>query len=200
MMDSTWDFLSRILDKHLYQQFFKHLSSTTYSPELKYIFKPFEDIDFYSVKVVIVGQSPYPSKSTGHAFEYHELTPTLKVIFNALNKLGYSTNTTKLDKWIKQGVLLLNSSLTIGTGIYKSINHSTIWEPFLKETLKHLSSKKGVVFMFWGREAQNLSHVVNDKYNLVLKGPYPQIHSEKEIETHFTHANLYLSNCIDWNL
>ena len=135
------------------------LNKKNISPNQKDIFRAFELCSFSSTKVVIFGQDPYFQNgvANGLAFSVNEgkkIPASLKNIYKEINNdIGEIKNKNgSLDDWTRQGVLLLNSSLTVEVGIPGS--HSNIgWSNFICEVVKILSNKNDVVFILWGYRA-----------------------------------------------
>jgi uracil-DNA glycosylase len=196
LRSNGWDIVIEAVQTHITNHFLAQLPFITFSPTLHNIFRPFLETNFNYIQVVIIGQSPYPINATGHAFESNIITPTLKVIFDTLKK-EYPGN---LNHWIKQHILLLNSALTIGTGIYSQIPHFAAWEPFMAIILKELSKRGGIVFMVWGRSASNLLKYIIKKNNLIISTnfPIPNIQSDFQTSNQFQQANDFLMNSITW--
>ena len=183
-------------------------------PPGKQIFNAFEFTPFENVKVVILGQDPYHGPGQAHGLSFSvpdgvKPPPSLVNIFKELNTdLEIPIPSTgNLKKWAKQGVLLLNASLTVEANTPNS--HSTAgWHAFTDEVIRHISADKdGVVFMLWGRFAQNKEALIDTSKHLVLKAAHPSpfsVHSGFFGCKHFSKANAWLrekgEKQIDWNL
>ena len=170
-------------------------------------------IHFSKVKVIIIGQDPYHgyAQANGLAFSVDEgvrLPPSLQNIFKELyDDLGHSISQSgNLEKWSDQGVLLLNSSLTVE--LNKPNSHKDIgWEIFTDQIIKKISDISGKVFILWGSYAQKKEALINSEKNLVLKSPHPSPLSAYRGFfgcKHFSKANAYLKQqkitTIDWQL
>ena len=185
---------------------------TCFPPKIE-IFKAFNSTSPDSVKVVIIGQDPYHSKyqANGLCFSVYENIkhpPSLKNIFielkNDINK-EYPTSG-DLSKWSNQGVLLLNSILTVRENLPRS--HKGIkWEWFTKEIIKKLSIKReNLVFFLWGKDAQKNESLIDNKKHLILKSGHPSpLSANKGLwfgNKHFSLCNSYLQKNnkkpIDW--
>ncbi len=185
---------------------------TCFPPKVE-IFKAFNSTSPDSVKVVIIGQDPYHSKyqANGLCFSVNENIkhpPSLKNIFielkNDINK-EYPISG-DLSKWSNQGVLLLNSILTVRENSPRS--HKGIkWEWFTKEIIKKLSTKReNLVFFLWGKDAQKNESLINNKKHLILKSGHPSpLSANKGLwfgNKHFSLCNSYLrknnKKQIDW--
>ena len=158
----------------------EYKNSTVYPPA-KFIFKAFDLTPFDKVKVVILGQDPYhgPNQANGLAFSVNEnvsLPPSLINIFKEIESdLGRKTKVVggDLSFWARQGVLLLNATLTVRSANAGS-HQKKGWEDFTDAVIKILSEKKGnLVFILWGNYAQKKGVVVDDLKHLVIKSVHP---------------------------
>jgi uracil-DNA glycosylase len=178
------------------------------------IFAAFDYTPFWDVKCVIVGQDPYhgPRQANGLCFSVNDgqkKPPSLVNIFRELNNdLGYSIPYSgNLEKWAHNGVLLLNTILTVRAGQPKS-HHGHGWEELTAEAISALSEKRDhLVFILWGREAQLKEELIDPDKHLILKSHHPSPYSaEKGFfgNHHFSRANDWLEDHgiepIDWNL
>ena len=172
-------------------------------PSEKDVFRAFEDCPFKKVRVVILGQDPYASKgqAIGRAFAVPrstEVPPSLKNIFKEVGH-DYPRGdmpTRTLESWAKQGVFLLNTTLTVEHGCRNS--HAKIgWkEAVTIPTLKKLSDEREhLVFMLWGRPAEWFEQFLDKKRHKVLKASHPSPRSVKHFQGcgHFREANKYLT-------
>jgi len=191
----------------------KSAGKTIYPPG-KQIFNAFEYTPFDKVKVVIIGQDPYhnPGQAHGLCFSVADGVappPSLVNIYKEINQdLELPIpRTGNLEKWAKQGVLLLNASLTVEAN--NPMSHSNIgWHHFTDEVIKHVSKDKDhVVFILWGRFAQNKENLVDKNKHLVLKSAHPSplsAHNGFFGSRHFSKANAWLREMgekpIDWSL
>jgi len=158
-----------IFEKEFSKKYFQKINSEVNNcssnkllcPKKENIFKAFEKTNFTDLKIVILGQDHYP--------------PSLRNIFKEIkNDLNHHTQTKKnLEFWAKQGVLLLNSSLTVKLGTANS--HSNLgWDLFTNNILKEISLLKNkVVFILWGNYAQKKEILIDFKKHLILKAPHP---------------------------
>lgn len=191
----------------------KNTGKTIYPPG-KLIFNAFDCTPFDKVKVVIIGQDPYHNPGQAHGLSFSvpdgvQPPPSLINIFKELQEdLGLPMGRTgNLEKWAKQGVLLLNASLTVE--VNKPMSHSEIgWHIFTDETIKHISKHKDhVVFMLWGRFAQNKANLIDGTKHLILKAAHPSPLSAYNGffgSKHFSKANAWLQEHgekpIDWSV
>ncbi len=144
------------------------------------IFRAFDLCPVDAVRVVILGQDPYhgPGQANGLCFSVNpdiDLPPSLRNIFEELQTdLGRSPHTDRtLEHWARQGVLLLNSTLTVRSGVPTS-HAGKGWEEFTDEVLKVVAARKDpVVFILWGSYAQRKGAFLDGTKHLVIKSPHP---------------------------
>lgn len=147
-------------------------------PTINNIFSAFNNCPLNLLKVVIVGQDPYHgyNEANGLCFSVNDnipIPPSLKNIFKELynNKKIFFPKSGNLINWARQGVLLLNSILTVRSGKAKS--HQNLgWEIFTDTVIKKISKKK-IVFLLWGEFAKKKEILINKKNNYVLKSSHP---------------------------
>ena len=166
------------------------------------IFRALDKCSPDDVKVVIIGQDPYhgEGQANGLCFSVNEgvmFPPSLRNIFKEIESdLGIKVPTSgNLDRWAEQGVLLLNSTLTVRA--HAAASHTGHgWEQFTDAVVAKLSEfKSGVVYMLWGNYAQKKGAVVDSSRNLVLKAAHPSPLSAYNGFfgcRHFSQANNYL--------
>lgn len=150
-------------------------------PKPSLIFNAFNYCDFESIKVVILGQDPYHNQGQAHGLSFSvpitvPLPPSLKNIYKELSTdLGIQVDykNGNLEKWAKQGVFLLNSTLTVEKN--KPLSHSKIgWDIFTSKVIEILSNKrKNLVFILWGNHAQNKLKNINLKDHFIIESPHP---------------------------
>ena len=191
----------------------KKAGKTLYPPG-KLIFNAFDQTPFDKVKVVILGQDPYhnPKQAMGLSFSVPDGVappPSLINIFKELQEdleLPVS-RTGNLEKWARQGVLLLNAALTVEAG--KPMSNSAIgWHTFTDEVIRRISAgREQVVFMLWGKFAQNKEALIDGSKHKVLKAAHPSPLSAYNGFfgcRHFSQANSWLrqqgEKPIDWSL
>lgn len=180
-------------------------------PPAKNVFKAFDLCPFDKVKVVIVGQDPYHGigQANGLSFSVNDgitLPPSLKNIYKEIHDdLGITPSPSgDLSRWASQGVLMLNSVLTVLANTPTS--HSGIgWEKFTDGVIQALNThKKHIVYMLWGKYAQTKGAVINKNDNLVLTSGHPSPYSVSLFygNHHFSKCNEYLKEHgitpIDW--
>jgi uracil-DNA glycosylase len=186
----------------------------TIFPKGNEFFAAFDFTPFENVKVVILGQDPYhgPDQAHGLCFSVKKgirQPPSLQNIFKELKQdLGIETpKNGTLDKWAKQGVLLLNSVLTVEQN--KAASHSGKgWEQFTDAVIHHLNAEReSLIFVLWGSYAQKKGSFIDRKKHLVLESPHPSpLSSYRGFfgSKPFSKINAYLSKQglteIDWKL
>ena len=156
----------------------------TIYPSGSKIFNAFNLTPFSKVKVVILGQDPYhgPNQANGLSFSVNKsfpIPPSLKNIFKELfDDLGIKPpNSGCLERWSNQGVLLLNTYLTVERG--KPGSHRNIgWERFTDYVLSKLSeNKKNIVYLLWGKHAQEKAKIINGTNNMIIMSAHPSPYS-----------------------
>ena len=177
------------------------------------IFKAFELTPVSQVKVVILGQDPYhgPGQAHGLSFSVPDgipAPPSLKNIFKEIETdLGIRmSGYPNLEKWARQGVLLLNAVLTVRSG--EAASHSKIgWQEFTDAVIKCISDNcEGVVFMLWGNFARTKRDLIDHSRHHVLEAAHPSPLARGAFFgcRHFSQANAILSSKglqpIDWQL
>lgn len=151
-----------------------------FTPTLKHLFRAFEECPYDELKVIMLGQDPYPGfgQADGIAFSLsnsREIQPSLDYIFKEVNRTVYDgVNVCKdmdLTRWSNQGVLLLNTALTTTVG--KIGQHYLIWRPFIAYILDWLSwNCPGMVYVYFGKKAEEWADCVNDNnYKFYLTHP-----------------------------
>tara|TARA_E500000178_G_scaffold29603_1_gene26837 strand:+ start:259 stop:936 length:678 start_codon:yes stop_codon:yes gene_type:complete len=178
------------------------------------IFNAFQLTKFEKLKVVILGQDPYHGIGQAHGLSFSveqgiKPPPSLNNIFKELESdLGLKRpDHGNLEKWAQQGVLLLNSILTVEKGSPGSHTKKG-WEIFTDEVLNTITSlRKNTVFILWGQKAQDKCHFIDSTENLVIKSSHPSPYSAHGGflgSKPFSRTNNYLKDHgydpIDWDL
>jgi uracil-DNA glycosylase len=152
----------------------------TIYPESSHIFAAFKLTDFNKVKVVILGQDPYhgPAQAHGLCFSVQQQTPPPPSLKNIFKELASDLNVERpqngdLSPWAKQGVLLLNTVLTVEAG--RAHSHANIgWETFTDAVISALNEHtRGVVFLLWGEHAKKKCHNIDTSKHSILTAPHP---------------------------
>jgi len=216
----TWkDVLADEKQKDYFQsalQFVKdeRIKGKTIYPKQSDIFNALKFTPLEDVKVVIIGQDPYhgPNQAHGMCFSVQAAVPTppsLQNIFKEIHgDLGLPIpNNGYLEKWAKQGVLLLNAVLTVEAAQPQS--HANVgWETFTDKVIKVLNAEKeGLIFLLWGSSAQRKGQIINPARHHILKAPHPSplsAHRGFLGCKHFSKTNELLEKMgkepIDWQL
>jgi uracil-DNA glycosylase len=189
----------------------EYKSHTVYPPP-KEIFRAFDLCPFEEVRVVILGQDPYHGarQANGLAFAVHQgigNPPSLQNVFKEIeDDLGHPVSRDgDLSRWAKQGVLLLNATLTVRAGAPGS-HQGVGWEAFTDAAVKALSEEREhLVFMLWGSYAKQKGAIIDRTKHLVLESAHPSPFSADKGffgSKHFSKANEYLtehgSKPIEW--
>ncbi len=186
----------------------------TIYPDMYHIFEAFKQTDYKNVKVVILGQDPYhePMQAHGLAFSVNKnvkIPPSLINIYKELKaELGcYIPSHGNLTEWAKQGVLLLNTSLTVRRA--SAASHKGLgWEIFTDDVISILNLKDTpIVFMLWGAHAISKKNLIDNPAHLILSSPHPSPLSANRGffgNGHFKTANRFLEENgmekIDWQI
>lgn len=152
----------------------------TIYPPAKDVFNAFRLTPADKVRVVLLGQDPYhgPGQAHGLCFSVKPGVPHPPSLKNIFRELYDDTGCPipkngNLDKWARQGVLLLNTSLTVEEG--KAGSHASIgWETFTNRVIEQLAAaRKGLVFLLWGSHAQKKQQLINAQQHHILTAPHP---------------------------
>ncbi len=177
------------------------------------IFRAFELTPVHELKVVILGQDPYHGLGQAHGLSFSvprnmPAPPSLKNIFKEIESdLGVRmSGYPDLEKWARQGVLLLNAILTVRSG--EAASHSKIgWEEFTDAVIRYISENcEGVVFLLWGNFARSKSALIDRSRHFVLEAAHPSPLARGAFFgcRHFSKTNEYLASTgrapIDWSL
>ena len=198
----------------LYRTIREEYTTRQIFPDSEDIFNAFSLTPLSEVKVVILGQDPYHNVGQAHGLCFSvkpevEIPPSLVNIYQELNSdLGcYVPDNGYLVKWAKQGVLLLNTVLTVRA--HEANSHRGIgWEEFTDAAIRILNEQdRPIVFMLWGRPAQMKKTMLNNSKHLVLEAPHPSPLSAYRGFfgcRHFSRANAFLEDHgrlpIDWQI
>ncbi|MFM7016520.1 MAG: uracil-DNA glycosylase [Bacteroidota bacterium] len=177
------------------------------------IFAAFENTAFHQVKVVIIGQDPYHGEGQANGLCFSvapgvRVPPSLNNIFKELQRdLGIvPPKNGDLSAWTKQGVLLLNATLTVRANQAGS-HQNKGWEKFTDAVIKTISdNRENVVFMLWGNYAKQKAACVDRSKHLVLEAAHPSPLARTGFSgcAHFSKANDYLTanniQPVDWHL
>lgn len=185
MLSGTW---KEILSTEFEKEYFKKLNlflEDEYNnyevfPKRERIFEAFNLTPFEDVKVVIIGQDPYHGDGQAHGLAFSVMPgiktpPSLKNIYKELNsEYGcYIPDNGYLVKWAKQGVLMLNTSLTVRA--HEANSHSKKgWEKFTDAAIKAISERReSVVFVLWGNNAKKKVKLIDSDKHMIIEGVHP---------------------------
>jgi uracil-DNA glycosylase len=173
-------------------------------PPKELIFSAFNNCSFENIKVVIIGQDPYhgDGEANGLSFSVNDsvrIPPSLRNIFREINTdldSIFMPSSGNLESWAKQGVLLLNASLSVRKDNPNSHKHLK-WNLFTDAVIQKISEEKeNVVFMLWGSFAQKKGAKINREKHFVLESGHPSPMSANQGKwfgnKHFSQTNLYL--------
>lgn len=163
----------------LWEKVKEEYQTTKCFPPKNQIFRAIELTPFEEVKVVIIGQDPYhnDNQANGLCFSVSDKVkapPSLKNIFKELeDDLGIKKTSNELEMWAKQGVLLLNATLTVRA--HKANSHKDLgWEKFTDFIIKEISDKKeNVVFVLWGAFAQKKAGLIDASKHFIIQSAHP---------------------------
>lgn len=198
------------LETEFSKPYFEELTKTVKSayqtntifPAPQNIFRALDLCPFDKVKVVILGQDPYHGQGQAHGLAFSvpdgvKTPPSLKNIYKEIKSdLGIDVpETGNLERWAKQGVLLLNATLTVEAsqpGSHQGLG----WETFTDAIIKTISEQKEhVVFLLWGKYAQAKKSLIDETKHLILQAPHPSpfsAHTGFFGCKHFSQTNEYL--------
>lgn len=206
------EFLSPYFDE-LKQKLIKAKQKGKVYPPSSLIFNAFNLTPFEKLKVVIIGQDPYHGKNQAMGLSFSvpkgvKIPPSLQNIYKEIYDDLHiqEPNSGDLTYWAKQGVLLLNATLSVQANLANS--HSSFgWQKFSDAAIRQISDKKqNVVFMLWGNFAKAKSSLINENNHLVLTASHPSPLAGGKFFgcKHFSKANFYLQEHgkipIDWDL
>lgn len=163
----------------LWEKVKEEYQTTKCFPPKNQIFRAIELTPFEEVKVVIIGQDPYhnDNQANGLCFSVSDKVtapPSLKNIFKELeDDLGIKKTSNELEMWAKQGVLLLNATLTVRA--HEANSHKDLgWEQFTDFIIKEISDKKeNVVFVLWGAFAQKKAGLIDASKHFIIQSAHP---------------------------
>lgn len=184
-LEKSW---KELLKDEFDKPYFKSLSefvhneykTNTIYPPAKFIFNALDSLPVDKVKVVIIGQDPYHGEGQAHGLSFSvpdgiSLPPSLQNIYKELAKdLGKThSQSGNLEHWVKEGVLLLNATLTVRA--HQAGSHQNKgWEQFTDAIIHHLAdSKENLVFILWGNYAQRKGAFIDTQKHLVIKSAHP---------------------------
>lgn len=201
--------------KELYSFVKEEYSKVVVYPPSDDIFNALHLTPLHDVKVLILGQDPYHGENQAHGLSFSvpptqkDIPPSLQNIYKELNTdMGcYIPNNGYLEKWAKQGVLLLNTVLTVRAHQANS-HQGRGWEQFTDAIIQAVNAQdRPVVYMLWGNPAQRKIPMLTNPNHLILKAPHPSPLSAYRGFfgcKHFSQANVFLQQNgiapIDWQI
>jgi len=214
------DILAEEKQKHYFKKILEFLANEalvgkTIFPTKENVFNAFKYTQLDNLKVVILGQDPYHNYNQAHGLAFSvqqgvDIPPSLRNIYKELARsiLGFEIPSHGcLVDWAKQGVFLLNTTLTVEAD--KANSHKDIgWETFTDSVIQKISDNKtNVVFMLWGSHARKKKNLIDTAKHLVLESSHPSplsVYRGFDGCDHFVKANQYLTSkdldIIDWRL
>lgn len=185
MLKNNWnDLLKDEFNKHYYQKLREFLieeyKTKTIYPNIYDIFNALQFTDYNNVKVVILGQDPYHGPNQAHGLSFSvkpgiQTPPSLKNIYKELHTdIGcYIPNNGYLKKWADQGVLLLNTVLTVRAGEANSHKNKG-WELFTDKIISKLNERKDpIVFILWGNNAISKKKLITNPQHHIIQSVHP---------------------------
>lgn len=151
-------------------------------PDISNIFKAFEVCPYNNLKIVMIGQDPYPQKGVatgilfGNKADVKNISPSLNIIKEAAINFevphNYINFDQTLESWANQGILMLNSALTVEMN--KIGSHVMVWRTFISCLLKQLSQKEpGLIYVLFGKQAQTFEPYIDKHTNTIIKIEHP---------------------------
>ena len=186
LKDSGWDLpLKSFIFSSDFDNIIKQLirlskDGKRFTPKLSQLFRAFEECPYDKLKVIMIGQDPYPQLGVADGIAFScgntgELQPSLKYMLDAVNRTIYDgvgqSHHPNLDRWSNQGILMLNIALT--TTVSKTGQHYAIWKPFLAYLFDHLTfGHSGLIYVYMGKQAEEWKDVVHDmNYKFIVSHP-----------------------------
>jgi uracil-DNA glycosylase len=215
VFDSWFDFMKDIIyddtvlsNLNTINMYYKYVGEKgLIHPKQENVFKAFKECPYSKLSVVILGQDPYHDGSaTGLAFanlppkNNERLSPSLRVIEDTISRTVYHNHdfsfNPDLTKWAKQGVLLLNTALTVETG--HPLSHLHLWNNFTTMVLAKLSEiNSSIIYCLWGKHADSYSMYINSNSNTILRCNHPAYAVYQGIPwecDHFVKINIHLKD------
>ena len=220
-IDKSW---GKLLSEEFNSEYFKSLisfvkedySKTICYPKRSHVFNAFDICPINNLKVVIIGQDPYhgPGQANGLSFSVNKGIPHPPSLINIFKEIEadlghkYENNNGDLSKWAKQGVMLLNATLTVKEALPGS-HQDKGWEIFTDKVIEIISNEtNNTVFLLWGSFAKKKRKLIDSSKHKILESGHPSPLSANRGywfgNKHFSECNKYLEsikkNKIDWSL
>ncbi|WP_078593440.1 uracil-DNA glycosylase [Evansella clarkii] len=218
-LSNDWEeYLSEEFEKPYYKalrEFLKkEYNEKTVYPDMHNIFNALQTTSYKNTKAVILGQDPYHGPGQAHGLSFSvqpgvKIPPSLKNIYRELHEdLGHPVPEHGfLQKWAEEGVLLLNTVLTVEKG-HAASHKGRGWERFTNKIIEKLNERKEpVVFILWGKHAQEKEELITNSHHYIIRSPHPSPFSARRGffgSRPFSKTNKFLketgSKEIDWEL
>lgn len=210
-LESSWqNILKKEIESDYFNVLLKNLEEeylhNTCFPSKDLIFNAFNQCSFENIKVVIIGQDPYHGvgEANGLAFSVNDdvkIPPSLRNIYREINSdfdMIFEPTSGNLERWAKQGVLLLNATLSVRKDTPNSHKYLK-WQQFTDAVIQKLSSEKEyLVFLLWGAFAQKKAQFIDENKHLILISGHPSPMSANQGKwfgnKHFSKTNQYLED------
>ena len=185
-------------DKVLMQLYNLSIKDKNFTPPLKQVFRAFEECPLDKLKIVIIEQDPYSQLGVADGISFscsntNTLQPSLRYILGEINKTVYGDNPVSTDvdlkRWSNQGILMLNTSLTVEVG--KIGSHYDIWKDFTAYLLDYLThNKENIVYIYMGKKAQEWADLTGDNnHKLFVSHPASAAYTKQK---HWNSDNVFL--------
>jgi uracil-DNA glycosylase len=201
---NNWDkvfnsfIFSSEFDDVLNQLYNLSIQDKKFTPPLKQVFRAFEECPYDNLKVVIIGQDPYPQFGVADGISFscsntNKLQPSLRYVLDEINRTVYGENPVSTDvdltRWSNQGILMLNTSLTTEVG--KIGQHYDIWKNFTAYLLDYLThNKENIVYIYMGKKAQEWADLTGDNnHKFFVSHPASAAYTKQK---HWNSDNVFL--------
>jgi uracil-DNA glycosylase len=201
---NNWDkvfnsfIFSSEFDDVLNQLYNLSIQDKKFTPPLKQVFRAFEECPYDNLKVVIIGQDPYPQLGVADGISFscsntNKLQPSLRYVLDEINRTVYGENPVSTDvdltRWSNQGILMLNTSLTTEVG--KIGQHYDIWKNFTAYLLDYLThNKENIVYIYMGKKAQEWADLTGDNnHKFFVSHPASAAYTKQK---HWNSDNVFL--------
>lgn len=177
---SGWKVVQDIVQSSIFDQILIKLidqvsDNKRFTPKYKDIFNAFIECPYENLKVIMIGQDPYPQLGVADGISFscshtQKENPSLRYIFDELQQqYPNASRNPDLRRWSNQGVLMLNTALTVQIG--KIGSHYSIWKVFIKYLFAHLNTRNDLIIVLLGKKAEEWEMMLNN--NTILKVPHP---------------------------
>ena len=178
--ESGWDCLIPFIDGNLFDDivvnlYNQYIEGNRFTPKLKETVNAFVECPYKDMKVVFVGQDPYPQQDVADGISFScsktmKEQPSLRYIFDELkNQYPDASRDTDLRRWANQGVLMLNTAMTVQIG--KIGSHYSIWEKFTEYLFSQLNKRDDLIIVLLGKKAEAWAKHLDN--NIIFKVPHP---------------------------